>query len=263
MRILFTFTCVLALGLMGCSETTGTGGSGGDGGDGGTAGDGGNGGTALTDCTGAEDSTECAYGVEDDAYFASGRCLSEFCFVDDCVAYNSLSEPMPVDGANCLAYGDGSAVDYLGLCVDGTCVAPQDDCTGQADGTPCWFDDGRSEMGTCDEVGVCREPATPEIEFVGWRVTEDCDPNASGQSLAVTVPANDADTPMEQLKWSGQVQDCTPDLNAMQNNLSCDVYLGARQSEVTVTDPQGHQDTILFGPDPCRGGCVPGSRSCP
>jgi hypothetical protein len=43
MRILFTFMCVLALGLMGCSETSGTGGNGGVGGDGG--GDGGDGGT--------------------------------------------------------------------------------------------------------------------------------------------------------------------------------------------------------------------------
>ena len=41
MRILFSFMCVLALGLMGCSETAGTGGSGGDGGMGGDGGTGG------------------------------------------------------------------------------------------------------------------------------------------------------------------------------------------------------------------------------
>ena len=35
MRILFTFMCVLGLGVMGCGETSGTGGSGGDGGTGG------------------------------------------------------------------------------------------------------------------------------------------------------------------------------------------------------------------------------------
>jgi len=45
MRILFTFMCVLALGLMGCSETAGTGGSGGSAGSGGAGGDGGTGGT--------------------------------------------------------------------------------------------------------------------------------------------------------------------------------------------------------------------------
>ena len=38
MRILFTFMCVLALGVMGCGETTGAGGSGGTAGMGGTGG---------------------------------------------------------------------------------------------------------------------------------------------------------------------------------------------------------------------------------
>jgi hypothetical protein len=44
MRYLVGFVFVLALGVMGCSETSGEGGSGGDGGSGGTAGDGGSGG---------------------------------------------------------------------------------------------------------------------------------------------------------------------------------------------------------------------------
>jgi len=44
MRYLFGFICVLALGLMGCSETAGTGGSGGDAGSGGGGGEGGQGG---------------------------------------------------------------------------------------------------------------------------------------------------------------------------------------------------------------------------
>jgi hypothetical protein len=56
------------------------------------------------------------------------------------------------------------------------------------------------------------------------------------------------------------VQDCTPDLNAVETTLSCDVYLGARQSEAIVTDPHGNQDTMFFAPDPCTGGC---EGSCP
>ena len=48
MRYLFGFMCVLALGVMGCSETAGTGG---DGGVGGTAG---SGGTVTDACTGGE-----------------------------------------------------------------------------------------------------------------------------------------------------------------------------------------------------------------
>ena len=43
MRCLFGFICVLALGVIGCSETAGTGGSSGVGGDGGSAGMGGGG----------------------------------------------------------------------------------------------------------------------------------------------------------------------------------------------------------------------------
>jgi hypothetical protein len=46
----------------------------------------------------------------------------------------------------------------------------------------------------------------------------------------------------------------------METNLSCDVYLGARQSEAVVTDPQGNEDTLFFAPDPCTDGCV---GSCP
>jgi hypothetical protein len=44
MRYLLGFICVMALGVMGCGETTGMGGSGGDGGDGRVGGDGGDGG---------------------------------------------------------------------------------------------------------------------------------------------------------------------------------------------------------------------------
>ena len=44
MRWLFGFMCVLAIGMLGCSETAATGGSGGGGGRGGSAGDGGSGG---------------------------------------------------------------------------------------------------------------------------------------------------------------------------------------------------------------------------
>jgi len=255
MRYLFGFICVLALGVMGCGQSLGpVGGSGGDGAAGVGGGEGGSGGTAMTDCTGAEDGTECVYQAN-----TSGRCLSEVCFVDDCVEV--------VDGTNCLAYGDTGAVDYLGLCVGappagsgGTCVAPQDDCTGEENGTPCWRDEGRSEMGMCDEVGVCLPLAAPEIAFVWWGWADDCDIDAAGQGLSVGIAAFDDDTPWEQLTYSGHVQDCTPDLNAMESSLSCEVYLGARQSEATVTDPQGNQGTMLFAPDPCTNGCV---GSCP
>ena len=263
MRYLVGLMCVLALGVMpmvGCSDEETTGGTGGAAGDGGNGGEGGSDGIGLTDCTGAEDGTECAY-LQDFGPGTSGRCLSEVCYVDDCAPHPpDLPEPVPLSLANCLAYGDGATVDYLGLCVDGTCVAPQDDCTGQAEGTPCWFDDGRSEMGTCDELGVCLEPAAPEIGYVSWDWGDSCDANAPGQFLQVQLWATDADTPERQLRLSVQVQDCTgPESGTsrpvFETTLTCDVYLGARQSEATATDPQGNQDTMFFAPDPCTDGC--------
>jgi hypothetical protein len=115
-------------------------------------------------------------------------------------------------------------------------------------------------MGVCDRDGVCLPFAGPRVDIVFWEWADDCDINASGQSLMVFIAAADDDTPHEQLTYSGHVQDCTPDLNAIENTLSCEVYLGARQSEATVTDPQGNQDTMLFAPDPCTDGCA---GSCP
>jgi len=135
-----------------------------------------------------------------------------------------------------------------------------DDCAGEEDGTPCWLEEDRSELGVC-EAGVCEPGAGPEIFFLSWQWLDDpCDINASGQSLKVTIAASDDDTPWEQLTYSGHVQDCSPDLNAVETTLSCEVYLGARQSEATVADPQGNADTWIFAPDPCTGGCVGG---CP
>jgi hypothetical protein len=109
--------------------------------------------------------------------------------------------------------------------------------------------------GSAGEGGVGGSIA-PEILFVLWSWADPCDSNASGQSLLVLVGAWDDDSPGEQLTYSGQVQDCTPDLNAFDNTLSCDVYLGARQSEAIVTDPQGNADTMFFAPDPCVSDCV-------
>ena len=105
--------------------------------------------------------------------------------------------------------------------------------------------------------------AAPVIEKVEWAWAKPCDANASGQGLVVTITAKDADTPVGQLTYSGQVQDCTGDINAMETTLSCEVYLGARQSEATVTDPQGNNDSLFFPPDPCTDGACPGSPGCP
>ena len=110
MRVLFTFMCVLALGVMGCGETSGTGGSGGTAGDGGTGGSGwsgtscrGLGGTDITPrCESAED---CADWRE---------CRTAACA-------DGVCEHVAVeDGTPC---GDPEASDES-ICVRGSCMPP-------------------------------------------------------------------------------------------------------------------------------------------
>jgi hypothetical protein len=111
MRYLVGFVFVLALGLMGCSETAGTGGSGGDGGSAGTggiAGAGGSGGTggAMPECESPED---CDDGEE---------CTTNACTEGAC-EYTPV-----VDGTTC-DVGEGG-------CQDGSCLPCRQSC-------PCTF----------------------------------------------------------------------------------------------------------------------------
>ena len=96
MRILFTFMCMLALGVMGCGQdlgpVAGAGGSGGVAGNGGVGGDGGTGGTAQ--CEGAGDGTACS----------NGACLDGVCTVLTTVSgtvtvQESLDMDSPAAGA--------------------------------------------------------------------------------------------------------------------------------------------------------------------
>ena len=126
MRILFTFMCVLALGVMGCSETDGTGGSGGSAGSAGMGGDGGSGGTNLAGCDLALcESIDC-----DDA----DPCTKDVCNVTDgicshvaaCDDFNDCTTQMcnPADGEACsapTAVADGTAC-AGGTCQDGACA---------------------------------------------------------------------------------------------------------------------------------------------
>ena len=107
MRILFTFICVLALGVMGCSETSGAGGSGGDGGGAGDGGDGGSGG--ITECQSPED-------CDDDNECTDDTCLAgvcEFSAVPDPMGPDEPGDP-PGEGTTC-GY-------YEGTCQGGSCA---------------------------------------------------------------------------------------------------------------------------------------------
>ena len=143
------------------------------------------------------------------------------------------------------------------VCVCAIGLMPLMGCSDTAGGGGDGGGGGSAGEGGSAGMGGVGGSIAPQIGLVIWQWMDDpCDSNASGQSLTVTVVAMDPDTPGEQLTYSGQVQDCTPDLNAYGTTLSCDVYLGARQSEAIVTDPQGNADTMFFAPDPCVSDCV-------
>ena len=127
MRHLVTLMCVLALGLMGCSETTGTGGSGGNGavggdggsGGGGTGGDGGTGGVAGSGGTGGDGGTG-----------GKPRCES----AEDCDDKNECTEDLCDPSGGLCEYtavpSGSSCAAGIGLCRAGVCREPYISFTG-------------------------------------------------------------------------------------------------------------------------------------
>ena len=137
MRYLFGFMCVLALGVMGCGETTG--GSGGIGGMGGSAGDGGSAGTGgvIRDCTFDDNFDKCMSGD------VEGLCLAGEC---------------AVRGLDCSAVGDetfcrvpSDKVPFLGLCSGGDCLPA---CVVVEEGATCHRYLPPWEIGVCGN-GSC------------------------------------------------------------------------------------------------------------
>jgi hypothetical protein len=122
MRYFVGLVCVLALGVMGCSETSGTGGTAGDGGSGGDGG-GGSGGTDL--CQGVT--------CEDDGNECTGDGVCD-----------------PADGmCNYPPVEDGVACDESNECTVGMCASGACDSTPVADGTTCGDGAGTCCSGTC------------------------------------------------------------------------------------------------------------------
>jgi len=139
MRWLVSLFFLVALGLMGCSETTGTGGSGGNGGVGGACILGGNGSTCAT------------------ADF-DGACVDGVCLPVDC------SDP-ELDEVVCVA-DIGPIVDIvLGFCILGECEPAVEDCSGAEDQTLC--DVASGAPGLCFEQLCYINPAGCETAEPG------------------------------------------------------------------------------------------------
>jgi len=147
MRYLFGFVCVLALGVMGCSETTGTGGTGGNGaigGDGGSGG-GGSGGSGGTGGGGVD--TGLPTKAETEAL------CREWC---ECTQ-NTGEDCMPT----CLGFDDWCSaadhVQYVECMVARSCEDPMDQCLWGLNRAQC----------VESAVEQCRVecPSPPELQF--------------------------------------------------------------------------------------------------
>jgi len=139
--------CVLALGLMGCSETSGTGGSGGVGGNGGMGGEGGTGGGIVSSCRDVENYTPCSVGD-----------ITGFCHEGDCLPTDCSNLD---DGVGCVPEPDRCC----GVCEDGSCADRVSDCTGFVDWTQCAF------MGN---DGFCFEDGCVPIDCDGLEDGTEC-----------------------------------------------------------------------------------------
>jgi len=153
MRYLFGIMCVLALGVMGCSETEGTGGSGGTAGSGGIGGTGGIPGCEVEhDC---DDGNQCAEGAwVDDACRSTAvddgtPCDDENeCTVSACT--DGVCDSTPVqDGILCTEH---PYADAEGTCTEGRCAVACDTAEDCMDANECAV--GVCTGGTCDSTPV-------------------------------------------------------------------------------------------------------------
>ena len=204
-RYLIGFICVLALGLVGCSETSGAGGSGGESGQGGTAGDGGSagmggaaggeggsGGTGavVQDCTG-EDliGPGCMSGD------VEGQCMLEECRVSDCSAVD--------DETFCWAPGEKAP--FTGLCSGGDCLL---ECSVLEEGAACHrlfsFGGERGECGNGSCIPFC-EKDEDCIDFDNC-TTDTC----SETGLCAFVPLQDETPCYEGTCQSGECVRASP-----------------------------------------------------
>jgi len=159
MRYLFGFMCVLALGVMGCSETTG---AGGDGGTGGVGGDGGSGGVGGGGGTGGMPECESAENCDD----------GEDCTTDNCAS--GVCDNTAVE--------DGTACDESNECTVGQCAGGACESTPITSGTACGDDAGTCQDGSC-QVACSEQGIRDAIAAGGGPYTFSCD----GQQTVVTA----------------------------------------------------------------------------
>jgi hypothetical protein len=151
MRWLVGLMCVLALGIMGCSET------------------------AAGPCIGLDDRTACTVDG------SPGLCFDGGCRLFDCSGL--------ANGTVCTDLVPGAMnTFFFGYCEDGHCRRFVRDCTGVQDGTPC--PPGTADVGICvdglcqiaydctsaEDGALCTLTESPTARGYGFCVDGSCEP---------------------------------------------------------------------------------------
>jgi hypothetical protein len=119
-------------------------------------------------------------------------------------------------------------------------------------------DDDDSAIDAGDDVDAAPDSAAgaaPSIDEVSWTVPLDCEVGDSGP-FDITVTVSDADTPTGDLTISGSVPSCTGVINSDSVTITCP-NLAPYNGSVTVSDPEGHEDTQAITLNPCTNGSAP------
>jgi hypothetical protein len=95
----------------------------------------------------------------------------------------------------------------------------------------------------------------PVIESVAWTHAEGC-VMGTGSDVTIVVTVADADTDAAELVFEGNVVGCTGPIDAAEATVLCP-QVAPYGAMVTVSDPEGNDDTLDFMIEPCVDGMAP------
>ena len=94
----------------------------------------------------------------------------------------------------------------------------------------------------------------PVITNISWTHDPGCAPGVS-TPVTIQVDVNDPDTDISQLTYSGSVASCGA-ITSATTRITCP-EIAAYAGAVTVTDPEGNSDSVMFSFGPCQYGQSP------
>jgi len=113
--------------------------------------------------------------------------------------------------------------------------------------------DGSSEGAASTGGGGGGE--APVIEGVTWTQADGC-VMGTGSEVTVSITASDADTDAAMLMYETSAIGCTTQSDGAETILLCP-QVATYSTTVTVTDPEGNDDSIMFSIGICTDGMAP------